>query len=196
MNLICDLSNGAISDYLFSRSHHYLTLNISQTATDTAIVTIDKNFSYRKQIARQLRTQYVEGIYDNPVTLKSRLTVTQGYWKRNHWVDDTRLTIRRVIGRWILSWPWNVGQRSLKIIEISAIRKLWCGFLFAFYSNYGRICSCLWDIQCQRMAWPWKTTLGVVQGHWKWRRSIDHMRHSAIVNIALSCTIYELFDVK
>ena len=37
--------------------------------------------SYRKQIAHQLRTQYVEGIYDNPMTLKSRLTVTQDHWK-------------------------------------------------------------------------------------------------------------------
>ena len=51
--------------------------------------TENKKFSYRKQdvlkqIARQLRTQYVEGIYDNPVTLKSRLTVIQGHWKRNH----------------------------------------------------------------------------------------------------------------
>jgi len=27
------------------------------------------------------------------------------------------------------------------VIEIGAIRKLECGFLFAFYSNYGRICS-------------------------------------------------------
>jgi len=53
--------------------------------------------SYRKQIARELRTQYVEGIYDNAVTLKSRLRVTQGHWKQNHWVDRTRLTIRRVI---------------------------------------------------------------------------------------------------
>jgi len=41
--LICDLSNGAISNdleraiTLFSRSRHSLTLNISQTATDTAI---------------------------------------------------------------------------------------------------------------------------------------------------------------
>jgi len=43
-----------------------------------------RTYSYRKQIARQLRTQYAEGIYDNPVTLKSRLTVTQGHWKRNH----------------------------------------------------------------------------------------------------------------
>ena len=44
---LCDLSNGAISNdleqtlTLFSRSHHSLTLNISQTATDTAIVTIE-----------------------------------------------------------------------------------------------------------------------------------------------------------
>ena len=44
---LCDLSNGAISNdlertlTLFSRSHHSLTLNISQMATDTAIVTIE-----------------------------------------------------------------------------------------------------------------------------------------------------------
>ena len=45
---------------------------------------MEQELSYRKQIARQLRTQYAEGIYDNPVTLKSRLTVTQGHWKQNH----------------------------------------------------------------------------------------------------------------
>jgi len=45
--LVCDLLNGAISNdvertvTLFSRLHHSLTLNISQTATDTAIVTIE-----------------------------------------------------------------------------------------------------------------------------------------------------------
>jgi len=37
---------------------------------------MEQELSYRKQIARQLRTQYAEGICDNPVTLKSRLTVT------------------------------------------------------------------------------------------------------------------------
>jgi len=45
--------------------------------------------SYRKQIARKLRTQYAEGINDNIVTLKSKLRVTQGHWKWNHWVDHT-----------------------------------------------------------------------------------------------------------
>jgi len=45
--LVGDLSNGVISNdlerilTLFSRSHHSLTLNISQKATDTAIVTIE-----------------------------------------------------------------------------------------------------------------------------------------------------------
>jgi len=52
-----------------------------------------QELSYRKQTARQLRTQYVEGIYNNPVTVKSRLRVTKGHWKRNHCTDHTRLTI-------------------------------------------------------------------------------------------------------
>jgi len=34
--------------------------------------------------------------------------------------------------------------------------KAWCCFLLAFYSNYGRICSRLSDIQRQRKVWPWK----------------------------------------
>ena len=58
-----------------------------------------QELSYHKQIARQQRTQFVEGI---SVTLKSTLRVTQGHWKRNHWTDHIRLTIltiRRVIGR-------------------------------------------------------------------------------------------------
>jgi len=42
------------------------------------------------------------------VTLKSRLMVTQGYWKRNHWIDHTRLSSSRVTWRCILLSPWNV----------------------------------------------------------------------------------------
>ena len=38
----------------------------------------NKKLNYRRQIARQLRIQYVKGIYSNSVTLKSRLGVTQG----------------------------------------------------------------------------------------------------------------------
>ena len=31
------------------------------------------------------------------VTLKSRLSVTQGHWKQNHWIDHTQLSSSRVI---------------------------------------------------------------------------------------------------
>jgi len=50
LELVYSLSNGAISNdlertlTLFSRSHHCLTLNMSQTATDTAIVTIEGEY--------------------------------------------------------------------------------------------------------------------------------------------------------
>jgi len=43
-----------------------------------------QELSYRKQIARKLCTQYVEGIYRPKyytVTFKSRLRVTQSHWK-------------------------------------------------------------------------------------------------------------------
>ena len=44
-------------------------------------VGVEQELSYRKQITRQLRTQYVEGIYrpNYPVTLKYKLRVTQGH---------------------------------------------------------------------------------------------------------------------
>ena len=32
-----------------------------------------------------------------------------------------------------------MGQRSLKVIQNGTIRKLGCGFLFAFHSNHGSI---------------------------------------------------------
>jgi len=59
----------------------------------------EQELSYRKQIARKLLTQYVEGIYRPKyytVTLTSKLGVTQGLWKRNYWIDHTRI-ISRVI---------------------------------------------------------------------------------------------------
>jgi len=59
-----------------------------------------QELSYRQQIARQLRTQYAEGIYRlkyYTVTLKPRLIITQGHWKWNYWIDHTRLSSSRVI---------------------------------------------------------------------------------------------------
>ena len=45
-----------------------------------------------------------------------------------------------------------------------------------------------------------KYGLGVIQGHWKWRRSIDDVYDLLLVNrckySSIFCAIFELFDVE
>ena len=114
------------------------------------------------------------------MTLKSRLRVTQGHWKRKHWIDHTQLTISRVIWRWILSRPWNVGE---KVTESSTIWKLGYEFLFAFIVT---ICGHFGDIQLTL-----KSGFGVLQGHWKWRGLIGHVWLS-IRHCDYTSTLYHL----
>jgi len=87
----------------------------------------------------------------NGLTLKSGFMVVQAHWKWRGWIDNVWLSIVlhcnyssvlyhfRVIWRLIISWPWSIVQRLLKVIETGVIWKLGCGFLFACYSNYGDI---------------------------------------------------------
>jgi len=74
---------------------------LSQRKCATLYITTEsQELSYRKQIARQLRTQYVEGIHRPKyytVTLKSTLRAIQDHWKRNHLTNHTRLTISQGI---------------------------------------------------------------------------------------------------
>ena len=75
-------------------------LHWTESEFDRTYFLLLQELSYRQQIARKLRTQYAEGIYMHKyytVTLKSRLSVTQGHWKQNHWIDHTRLSSDRVI---------------------------------------------------------------------------------------------------
>jgi len=80
--------------------HSVERMYLRQRCSDDSV---NKTFykNYRKQIAHQLRTQYVDGTHNRPkyytVTLKSRLRITQGHWKQNDSTDHTRLTINRVI---------------------------------------------------------------------------------------------------
>ena len=90
---------------------------------------------------------------------------------------------------------WNLALRSLKIIQTGTIRKLGYGCLFS-----GRIFSRLWDIQRQKNGVTLKTRLGVVQGHWKWRRSIDHIRllvgHCNYSSMIYLVQFFYLFNVE
>ena len=148
---------GSFTKHTITGGKLYINSSYSLGPKRTWHIKVKARTLLSKQIARQLRTQFIEGI---SVTLKSTLRVTQGHWKWNHWVDHARLTISRIIWHWILLWPWNVGQRSLKVIENGTIWKIGYGFLFACRSNYGRIFSHFGDIQRQRTIWPWNLRLG------------------------------------
>ena len=76
---------------------------------------LKQELSYRKQIARQLRTHYVEGIHQPKyytVTLKFRLRVTQG--QRNHWTDHTLLILVELFDvkyyRDLEIWVWGLSR--------------------------------------------------------------------------------------
>jgi len=103
------------------------------------------------------------------------------------------------------------GRSMLRVIDYFVIRNdtvEWgmCKSLLEFYWNYvPRTVSEIFSVkECRDLE---TRGVAVVQGHWKWRRSIDHIRlcigppkiygyGSAILNIALSCTVFELFDVE
>jgi len=130
-----------------------------------------QELSYRKQIARQLRTHYVEGIYRPKyctVTLKSKLWVARGHWKRNHWIDHI-LELRVYDVEYYRDLEMRVSGHQLWVS--GTIWKLGYGFLFAFHSNYGRIFSHL----ASKNGLTLKSGFGVVQGHWKGRGLIDHV---------------------
>ena len=79
-----------------------------------------QELSYRKQIVRQLRSQFVEGI---SVTLKSTLRVTQGHWKRNHWTGHTRLLDELLDVEYYRDLEmWVRGHsRSLKLVQFESL---------------------------------------------------------------------------
>ena len=56
------------------------------------------------------------------MTLKSRLRLTQGHWKRNHWIDHTRLSSSDDVEYYRDLEMWVRGHsRSLKILSFESL---------------------------------------------------------------------------
>jgi len=90
------------------------------------------------------------------------------------WVQEARLSQRDRATLLVIEY----FAKSLKITQDHSKQHCWVGRVLVFYWNYVCISYRFWDIQRQ-MAWPWnRGGVGVVQGHWKWCCSIDHMRLS------------------
>ena len=121
----CIFQGSTATNYRWSGKFNYVF--VGRLFLSATVKELLQELSYRKQIMRQLCTQYVDGIFRlkyYTIALKSTLRVSQGRWKRNHWIDHTWLAISRVIWRWISSWPWNVVRgysRSLKVVPFESL---------------------------------------------------------------------------
>jgi len=122
------------------------------------------------------------------MTLKSRSRVTQGHWKRNHWIDHTRLTISRVIWRWILLWPWNVVRdhsRSLKLVPFETLGAVSYSPSIVTMAVSVAVCELFSVKACDLGNW--------VRGHSRsfkmarlLRRTVSHIKRGLYVTSALS----------
>ena len=91
-----------------------------------------------------------------------------------------------------------MGQRSLKIIKISAIQKLgWVSYSPSIVTVAVTVAVCeIFSVK------EWRDLESQVRGRSRsmimapFDRPCATFYWSAIVNIALSCTIFELFDVE
>ena len=100
------------------------------------------------------------------MTLKSRSRVNQGHWKCYH-------SIQYIVYSFLLVFYSNFVPMTHHFFRYSTSKMLENrvrgpsrslemspfdrahDFLLTFYSNYGSISCCFWDIQCRKMSWPW-----------------------------------------
>ena len=87
-------------------------------------------------------------------------SVTVVLWqKRNltnkHLIFQNKIGVILCENNW--RYMWHIIQHTALASSYWTTKIKGYGFYWpTLYSNCGRICSRLWDIQCQRMAWPWK----------------------------------------
>ena len=97
-----------------------------------------------------------------------------------------------------MSWPWNLGQRSLKVIESGTIRYIGYGFLLVFYRNFVPKMHRYWDIQLQNCCdlehWVRGPSRSLEMSPFNRAHTTSYLR--PIVTIALSCVICDIFNVE
>jgi len=112
------------------------------------------------------------------MTLKSRLKVTQGHWKQNRWIDHTRLTYD--FGSLKLIPFESLGAVSYSPSIVTMAAPLAVSEIFSLKEWPG----------LEIWVWDYSASLKMVP----FDRPCSSYYWSAIVTIALCCTIFELLD--
>jgi len=103
----------------------------------------------------------------------------------NHYLDK-KLSCRRDRATFLVI---EYFTKSLKVIRNDTVEWGMCKSLLVLNWNYVCISYRYWDIQRQKSV-TLKPGVGVVQGHWKWHRSIDHMRLLLVGHCKHSSILY------
>jgi len=154
----------------------------------------NKKLSYCKQIERQLRTQYIEGIYTNSVTLKSRLRVTENRWKWQHSIDNTWHTISVVSGVIYFDIEYYCDltgySRSLKIVQFESVDTVSYSHSVATMAVSLAILETFSIIEWPDLEiWVWGHSRSLIMV--RFDRPYTTFYWSAIVRIDLCCTSFE-----
>jgi len=110
-----------------------------------------------------------------------------------------KLSCRRETARRFVSLNILLSHsRSLKVIRDDTVEYGVCKSLLVFHWNYVCISYRFWDIQRQRMAWPWYWGRGGSRSlkMAPFDRSHTTFYWSAIVSTAVCGTVLKLFDVE
>jgi len=97
-----------------------------------------------------------------------------------------------------MSWPWNRGQRSLKVIESGTIRKIVYGFLLVFFSNIVPKMHRFWYIRLQNCCDLENRVRGPSRSLEMSPCDRAHMTSywRSIVTVAISRVVSEIFNVE
>jgi len=117
-------------------------------------------------------------------------------------IQEAQLSQRHCAMLWVIEYV----AKSLKITQAHSKGLPWVGrmydlykFLLVFHCNYVYLVPFLrYSASNNGVILQSQLGLGVVYGHWKRRRSIDHVQLTIGWSVALSCIIFEidLFDVE
>jgi len=160
-------------------SHRLLAFSVSPLSTGSGSV-LQKHKLFWHKINFELKLTNINGWSTvlNCVELGCSRFTAHSQIANEQLHTSTSSTLRQAQLLQTDSATLRVIEYFAKLLNVIRNNTGACKSLLVFHWKYVCISYRLWDIQHQRIAWPWNWGHGSFQGYWKWCRSIDHIRLS------------------